>query len=79
MFTKMNVGLRKFDHWFKANKLSLNADKTKFTLFHKTSQSENLPLKLPNNKQISDKVKSDIGIYPVEYHIARLDKFYVRF
>ena len=48
MFTKMNIELRKFDYWFKANKLSLNADKTKFTLFHKTSQSENLPLKLPN-------------------------------
>ena len=47
MFKVMNEELEKFNIWFKANKLSLNADKTKFTLFHKTSQSENLPLKLP--------------------------------
>ena len=47
MFTLMNEELEKFNIWFKANKLSLNADKTKFTLFHKSSQSENLPLKLP--------------------------------
>ena len=48
MFNSMNVELSKFNYWFKANKLSLNADKTKFTLFHKASQSENLPLKLPD-------------------------------
>ena len=47
MFTLMNNELRKFDDWFRANKLSLNVEKTKFTLFHKPSQSENLPLKLP--------------------------------
>ena len=47
MFNLMNLELEKFNDWFKANKLSLNADKTKFTLFHKSSQSENLPLKLP--------------------------------
>ena len=40
MFTKMNEELQKFNIWFKANKLSLNVDKTKFTLFHKASQSE---------------------------------------
>ena len=43
----MNQELNKFNTWFKANKLSLNAKKTKFTLFHKASQSENIPLKLP--------------------------------
>ena len=48
MFKIMNEELEKFNVWFKVNKLSLNADKTKFTLFHKSSQSENLPLKLPN-------------------------------
>ena len=59
MFNLMNVELERFNDWFKANKLSLNADKTKFTLFHKSSQSENLPLKLPklimNNIQIERK------------------------
>ena len=48
MFKLMNIELEKINVWFKANKLSLNADKTKFTLFHKSSQSENLPLKLPD-------------------------------
>ena len=48
MFKLMNEELEKFNIWFKANKLSLNTDKTKFTLFHKSSQSENLPLKLPD-------------------------------
>ena len=47
MFEIMNVELEKFNVWFKANKLSLNTDKTKFTLFHRSSQSDNLPLKLP--------------------------------
>ena len=47
MFSVMNEELEKFNIWFKANKLSLNVDKTKFTLFYKGSQSENLPLKLP--------------------------------
>ena len=47
MFSKMNTELNKFNDWFKANKLSPNTGKTKFTLFHKASQSENIPLKLP--------------------------------
>ena len=56
MFEQMNREMEKFNIWFKANKLSLNADKTKFTLFHKSTQSDDLPLKLPqlimNNKVI---------------------------
>ena len=48
LFTKMNEELDKFSIWFKANKLSLNDKKTKFTLFHKASHSDNIPLKLPN-------------------------------
>ena len=47
LFSKMNEELGKFNTWFNANKLSLNAKKNKFTLFHKASQSENIPLKLP--------------------------------
>ena len=46
LFTLMNTELEKFNVWFKANKLSLNAGKTKFTLFHNSSQMENLPQKL---------------------------------
>ena len=35
---------------FKANKLSLNERKTKFTLFHKPRDKDNLSLQLPNSK-----------------------------
>ena len=47
IFKTMNDELVKLVEWFKANKLSLNKDKTVFTLFHSSKQSENLPLKLP--------------------------------
>ena len=50
MFNLMNTELEKFNIWLKANKLSLNADKTKFTLFQKSSIKENIPLKLPRLK-----------------------------
>ena len=60
LFSRMNVELDKFNIWFKANKFSLNSDKTNFTLFHKTSLSDDLPLKLPqltmNNESINRKV-----------------------
>ena len=34
-------------HWFNSNKLSLTVDKTKFTLFCKVRQNDNIPLALP--------------------------------
>ena len=36
----------KINHWFLANKLSLNVTKTKYSLFHKTSKKDDIPLKL---------------------------------
>ena len=48
LFNTVNQELKQLEDWFKANRLSLNVDKTKYTLFHKTSQADNLPLKLPN-------------------------------
>ena len=48
LYSDMNCELRNVNEWFNANKLSLNVDKTKYTLFHKKSQQENLPLKLPD-------------------------------
>ena len=36
--------LKKIYEWFNANKLSLNADKTKYYLFHKPSKTDGLPL-----------------------------------
>ena len=45
--------------WFKANKLSLNNKKTKYTLSHKKSNKDDLPLKLPvlkiGNNQVQRK------------------------
>ena len=39
--------LKKIFEWFRANKISLNEDKTTFTLFHGIQGKENLPLHLP--------------------------------
>ena len=42
--------------WFTVNKLSRNDRKTKYSLFHKPSRVDDLPLKLPkltiNNQEI---------------------------
>jgi len=56
MFETMNTELENLNLWFRANKLSLNCDKTNYILFHKTGQLLSLPLKIPdlliNNKTI---------------------------
>ena len=56
LFLKANIELKKISEWFQANKLSLNKDKTRFTLFHKLQDRDNLPLQLPvlkiNNYEI---------------------------
>ena len=48
LFSEVNNELMKINEWFKANKLSLNVEKTKYSLFHKSNQQDNIPLKLPN-------------------------------
>ena len=51
LFFTRNNELVKINEWFKANKLSLNIKKTKFTLFHKkslTKSGSTLPLAMPN-------------------------------
>ncbi|XP_065662820.1 uncharacterized protein LOC136085441 [Hydra vulgaris] len=48
LYADMNIELIKANNWFRANKLSLNSEKTKYILFHKKTQEENLPLKLPD-------------------------------
>ena len=56
LFKTVNIELEKINVWFRANKLSLNEGKTKYTFFHKIRQKDNIPLKLPslfiNNKEI---------------------------
>ena len=47
LFLKANLELRKISEWFRANKLSLNGDKTRFTIFHRPQDRENPPVQLP--------------------------------
>ena len=42
--------LQKIRECFRANKLSLNVTKTNYTLFHKNSTKDKLPLKMPELK-----------------------------
>ena len=48
LFAVMNVELENVSTWFKSNKLSLNVDKTKWSLFHPLSKRQFLPQTLPN-------------------------------
>ena len=43
LFERMNKQLRKVANWFKANKLSLNISKTKYSLFHSTRKRKDIP------------------------------------
>lgn len=47
MFQTVNQELKNINEWFKANKLSLNINKTKYTFFTKQSNIDNIPLVLP--------------------------------
>ena len=47
LFQTANIELEKIVIWFQANKLSLNESRAKFTLFRKSWDKDNLPLKLP--------------------------------
>ena len=57
LFAKVNEELEKIGDWFKANKLSLNNKKTKYTLFHKNSIKDDLPLKLPDLKIANNQIE----------------------
>ena len=60
LFQTANIELEKIAIWFQANKLSLNESQTKFTLFHKSWDKDDLPLKHPilkiNNCKIINKI-----------------------
>ena len=47
LFQQMNNELKSVSTWFKANKLSINIDKTKWTIFHLTSKKHVMPTKFP--------------------------------
>ena len=50
LFNTVNNELSGISHWFNCDKLSLNADKTKFTLFHNVRQGDNTPIVSPTLK-----------------------------
>ena len=62
LFNIVNNELIKINDWLKANKQSLNADKTKYTFFHKLSISDNIPLKLPILKVNDSPIKRENAI-----------------
>ena len=47
LFQQMNEELKNVSTWFKENKLSINIDKTKWTIFYPTSEKHFLPTKFP--------------------------------
>ena len=53
----VNNELSNVSHWFNSNKLSLNVDKTKFALFHKVRQRDNIPLVWPTLTIINTLIK----------------------
>ena len=48
LFETPNQGLSQINDWFLANKLFLNVGKTKYMLFHKPTDQENVLLKSPS-------------------------------
>ena len=47
LFQQMNNELKSVSTWLEANKLSINIDKTKWTIFHPTSKKRFMPAKFP--------------------------------
>ena len=55
-----NDELEKISQWFKAKNLSLDEGKTKFTLFHKPRNNDDLPLQLPNLRINNYEIKKSL-------------------
>ena len=60
LFETANQELNQINDWFLGNKLSLNAEETKYMLFHKLRDQDNTPLKLPSlqNANITERKNS---------------------
>ena len=57
LFSSMNSELSHITDWLKSNKLSINISKTQYILFMKPSQTDSIPLKLPNLTVNSSSIK----------------------
>ena len=77
LFYTVNSELEKISQWFKANKLSINIKKTKFTLFHKNSFKYEIPLKRPalmtGNNTIERKSSIRFWGVMLDKHISWID------
>ena len=62
LFFKANLELEKISEWFQPNELSLNEDKTRFTLFDRPQDRDNLPLRLPALKINDYEIKRSSSI-----------------
>ena len=62
LFKNENDKLEKISQWFIANKLWLNEGKTKFTIFHKPRDNDNLPLQFPNLRMNNYEIKRSSSI-----------------
>ena len=69
--------MEKISQWLKANNLSIKIKKTKFTLFHKNSSKDDMPVKLPASMIGSNNIErtSSIKFWGVmlDEHISWLD------
>ena len=57
LFHTASLELNKVFKWVNANRLSLNKDKTRYTLFHKAREKGNIPLRLPSLFMSDRKIK----------------------
>ena len=48
LFHTVNLELNEVFEWFNANKLPFNKEKTKYALFHRVAETDNISLKLPS-------------------------------
>ena len=62
LFKNANDELEKISEWFKANKLFLNEEKAKYTVFHKPCDNDNLPLQLPHLRINNYEIKRSLSI-----------------
>ena len=74
---KANLKLWKISEWFQANKLSLSEDKTRFSLFHRPQDRDNLSLWLPalkiNDYEIKQSSSVKILGTLVDEHLSWID------
>ena len=62
LFETGNQELNQINDWFLANKLPLNGEKTKYMLFHKLTDQENIPLKLPSLQLDGNIIEREISL-----------------